>query len=252
VVFAALEGVVTIIAITADPKPVGPLIWALAIFSIIGALVLIIRGLYVYLSRKVNEGRRLGLVRFFVLYFWLIVGFANSYYLIQNDFKDASQPDVGFEQLSSDLAALRNRMEPFDQNARAEYEKYLEYLSDVPRPDWVGPQYREDRIPSQRELDEWQKAYDNWVADEKKLDMRLIGKYHDYLKQQFRLERAAAEIRQYSYFNFVYFSTVTAATVGYGDITPKTKTAKMLVTLEILLGGTLVLVYLSLVLSRGR
>ena len=101
-------------------------------------------------------------------------------------------------------------------------------------------------------------------AAEKTLNQSLISQYEEYQSEFDKLQRAErdlsdtrsqeiAEKRKYSYFNFVYFSTVTMATVGYGDITPKTRSAKMLVTLENLLGGALVLVYLTLVLGdRGK
>ena len=53
------------------------------------------------------------------------------------------------------------------------------------------------------------------------------------------------------YFDFLYFSIVTITTVGYGDITPYTRWAKILVTLEILLGSALILIYLTLVINRA-
>lgn len=40
--------------------------------------------------------------------------------------------------------------------------------------------------------------------------------------------------------NAMYFTTVTHATVGYGDILPKTRTAKMVVTLHVLIVWTLI------------
>lgn len=40
--------------------------------------------------------------------------------------------------------------------------------------------------------------------------------------------------------NAMYFTTVTHATLGYGDIIPKTRTAKMVVTLHVLLVYTFI------------
>lgn len=40
------------------------------------------------------------------------------------------------------------------------------------------------------------------------------------------------------YFDYLYFSVVTHASIGYGVISPKTKRAKILVTLHIVLAFT--------------
>jgi uncharacterized membrane protein len=52
---------------------------------------------------------------------------------------------------------------------------------------------------------------------------------------------------QQSASHFVYFSFVTLATLGYGDITPKTELAQRLVITEAMMGefyGSLVVAYL--------
>ena len=41
-----------------------------------------------------------------------------------------------------------------------------------------------------------------------------------------------------SYLDSLYFSIITSSTVGYGDITPKTNTAKIIVILQIILSYT--------------
>jgi voltage-gated potassium channel Kch len=48
--------------------------------------------------------------------------------------------------------------------------------------------------------------------------------------------------------DFLYFSIVTIATVGYGDITPVTTTAKILTSIEILTG----IVFLIIIISNFR
>ena len=44
-----------------------------------------------------------------------------------------------------------------------------------------------------------------------------------------------------SFLDFFYFSTVTSASTGFGDITPKTREAKIVVTIQILLTYTNIL-----------
>lgn len=43
------------------------------------------------------------------------------------------------------------------------------------------------------------------------------------------------------YFDYLYFSVVTHASIGYGVISPKTKRAKILVTLHIVLAFTFII-----------
>jgi voltage-gated potassium channel len=50
----------------------------------------------------------------------------------------------------------------------------------------------------------------------------------------------------------VYFSIVTMATVGYGDIVPKTIVAKVLVLTEILLGVGYSIFFFSIISSFMR
>jgi len=47
----------------------------------------------------------------------------------------------------------------------------------------------------------------------------------------------------------VYFSTITIATVGYGDITPRIVTAKLLVISEVLFGILLLVFALAVVMA---
>ena len=46
--------------------------------------------------------------------------------------------------------------------------------------------------------------------------------------------------------DFTYYSYVTLTTLGYGDITPKTPTAKYLATLEAIIGQ----LYLAVLIAR--
>lgn len=51
--------------------------------------------------------------------------------------------------------------------------------------------------------------------------------------------------------DFVYFSIVTITTLGYGDIHPVSLTAKLIVTVEVIIGVFLIIGYLSFVLSQS-
>lgn len=54
-----------------------------------------------------------------------------------------------------------------------------------------------------------------------------------------------------NYFQFIYFSFITLATVGYGDIHPVTFIGRSIVILEIIAGVTLVNLILAIVIGSG-
>jgi hypothetical protein len=54
------------------------------------------------------------------------------------------------------------------------------------------------------------------------------------------------------FLDFIYFSVVTISTVGYGDISPKNATAKMLCVVEILMGYFFIAMLLSIIIGRFR
>ena len=53
-------------------------------------------------------------------------------------------------------------------------------------------------------------------------------------------------------FDFIYFSTITISTVGYGDILPNSTTVRMIVVSEVLLGQVVLVVLLNFVLTDIR
>ena len=63
------------------------------------------------------------------------------------------------------------------------------------------------------------------------------------------LEEEAPEV--WSYWDFVYFSTVTQTTVGYGDIVPNSTSVRIIVVVQLVLGTALLVVGLNFVL-RGK
>jgi hypothetical protein len=66
------------------------------------------------------------------------------------------------------------------------------------------------------------------------------------------LEQATSPIQTpeiWTYWDFLYFSTVTQSTVGYGDILPNNTLVRMIVVLQVLIGIALAVVILNLVIS---
>lgn len=54
------------------------------------------------------------------------------------------------------------------------------------------------------------------------------------------------------FFDFLYFSLVTATTLGYGDIVPVTPAARVVVCIEVLLGIGWITVVFAAVVARLR
>jgi hypothetical protein len=77
----------------------------------------------------------------------------------------------------------------------------------------------------------------------------LFGTFHGAI---WRLHPEAYELHSASggLGSFIYFSFVTMATVGYGDITPLMGMARFVTILEIILGQLWTLLILGIVLSR--
>lgn len=260
ILLTILEVLVTGTAIIYDPGIIpDPIMKPLAYTCTGVSGMLIIFGLYTYFTGKAQEDWRLGLARFFLLYFCLIVGFASVYYLISDDFKDKSHKDIALEELTIEFKRRQEQIPQLEEDARLEYNKWdkleeekraiYSLIGEIIRHRMTGEPKRlqlpSDPRPLYRDLE-------NVEVRQKQLNQELILRHRAYLAAKALADKATADIRKYSYFNFIYFSTVTVATVGYGDITPKTRTAKMLVTSEILLGGVLILVYLTLVFRRGN
>jgi voltage-gated potassium channel Kch len=57
-------------------------------------------------------------------------------------------------------------------------------------------------------------------------------------------------VEGFSWIDAYYFSVVTLATVGYGDLAPRTATGKLFTTVYIFLGVGIIATYLSLLVRR--
>jgi hypothetical protein len=61
---------------------------------------------------------------------------------------------------------------------------------------------------------------------------------------------SVSPVRSWSYLDFLYFSTVTQTTLGYGDILPNSTTVRMVVTIQIVVGLAVLGVLINIVLRR--
>src|ERR1017187_853638 len=61
-----------------------------------------------------------------------------------------------------------------------------------------------------------------------------------------------ASPEMWSYLDFLYFSTITQSTVGYGDILPNSTTVRMFVVAQIVVGYALLVVILNLVFAASH
>jgi hypothetical protein len=313
IVLSAADACLTLIAILYDPGQIPSEVSnVLAGITIIAGGTMLCVILTEYLREKQAKDWRIDLLRFILLYFCLLVGFANLYYVLQTEskivpqFKVTKDPDP---QLNNQVTRLDSEIDE-KKLVVADAQAHLDEIQARPRkgpPDWF--EAAKNEYTKQKEFLHKKSTLAGLIGEatvehlstdriEKngvvridpdvnalvaesvdlqnkldKLDQQLINQYEDYLVKdaeevqtanyagtvlrtaQRELEMLKAEegaqVNKYFYFNFVYFSAVTMSTVGYGDISPLTRWSKMLVTSQILLGGGLVLIYLSLILGRA-
>jgi hypothetical protein len=91
------------------------------------------------------------------------------------------------------------------------------------------------------------------LEEAKPFSTKLLGTFEQDLAQtQKRFESLGEEYPEvWSYWDFVYFSTVTQTTVGYGDIVPNSTSVRAIVVVQLIMGTGLLVVGLNLVL-RGK
>lgn len=73
---------------------------------------------------------------------------------------------------------------------------------------------------------------------------------HETERQLTSLSGPAPEV--WSFWDFLYFSSITQSTVGYGDIVPNRTAIRVLVMLQLLVTAVLLIVVLNIVVLRNR
>ena len=87
------------------------------------------------------------------------------------------------------------------------------------------------------------------LLDEKGAIQKEITYLHERLAT---VEEHAKVPDVWGFWDFIYFSTITQTTVGYGDILPNSTSVRKLVVLQILAGYALLVVALNVVFSTGQ
>jgi hypothetical protein len=77
---------------------------------------------------------------------------------------------------------------------------------------------------------------------------RVETEYSDVVRQLQSLTTPLPDV--WSFVDFLYFSTMTQTTVGYGDILPNSSAVRKVVMLQVLVGYALVIIVLNLAFSR--
>lgn len=91
-----------------------------------------------------------------------------------------------------------------------------------------------------RNLDEWRNALPDWQNE-------VNRRREEAAEQVSSLDTNSPDV--WTYWDFLYFSTITQTTVGFGDILPNSTPIRMLVSGQILAGYALLVVVLNIVLA---
>ncbi len=180
-------------------------------------------GLIRYTMLQKHRGRR-KLILVLVTYMYMIIGFANTYFLISyvGDGYDAINKFNNYYKLSQnkDTKDLIIQKELRISNSNA--------LSGIQDKLWSGVDTRE-------QLQLWNSGLSKDIAEP--LPISIILKGVEYPQTQ--VIRYLPDNKSSVYANCLYFSTITIAALGYGDILPQSYLAKLLVCLETILGQLL-------------
>jgi hypothetical protein len=91
--------------------------------------------------------------------------------------------------------------------------------------------------PLPKSIEAYKLVCSNWRSQ---LDQRIT----ELKRIEASIETDAPDV--WTYFDFVYFSAITQATVGYGDILPNKTPVRVLVTIQTILSAALVVVVINL------
>lgn len=78
---------------------------------------------------------------------------------------------------------------------------------------------------------------------------RIIDEQFDSIQKNLDFLERCRKQPIWSYMNFVYFSTITQCTVGYGDILPNHTVIRTFVILQVILGYIILIVFINIILS---
>jgi uncharacterized membrane protein len=91
------------------------------------------------------------------------------------------------------------------------------------------------------------KTADRWLPHLPKFAAEIDQLKEESANRLKSLTTATPDI--WSYWDFVYFSTIVQTTVGFGDILPNSTAVRLVVTSQILIGYALLIVVLNIVLG---
>ena len=182
-----------------------------------------IYGLIRYTMLQKHQGRR-KLIFVVVTYMYMIIGFANTYFLVSyvSDGGDALYKFQNYYKLSKNKETKELMIE---KELRISNSNALGGIKDKL---WSG-------VDTKEQLQLWNSELFNEISEP--LPVSFIFKGIEYPQPQ--VVRYLPNNKISVYTDCLYFSTITIASVGYGDIMPQSGLAKFLVCLETIMGQLL-------------
>jgi len=103
------------------------------------------------------------------------------------------------------------------------------------------------QAPPASELVDWRRTSGQWSEVMLHFQTEITNELRTARMRQSALKVTSRNV--WSYWDFLYFSTIVQTTVGFGDILPNSTPVRMLVTCQIIIGYALLVVILNMVLS---
>ncbi len=182
-----------------------------------------IYGLIRYTMFQKHQGKR-KLILIIVTYMYMIIGFANTYFLVSyvGDGGDALYKFQNYYKLSQNKETkelmIQKELRVSNSNALFGIKDKL----------WSG-------VDTKEQLQLWNSELFNEISEPLPVD--FIFKGIEYPEP--KIVRYLPDNKISIYTDCLYFSTITIASVGYGDIIPQSGLAKFLVCLETIMGQLL-------------
>jgi hypothetical protein len=182
-----------------------------------------IYGLIRYTMFQKHQGKK-KLILVIVTYMYMIIGFANTYFLVSyvGDGGDALYKFQNYYKLSQNKETkelmIQKELRVSNSNALFGIKDKL----------WSG-------VDTKEQLKLWNSELFNEISEPLPVD--FIFKGIEYPEP--KIVRYLPDNKISVYTDCLYFSTITIASVGYGDIIPQSGLAKFLVCLETIMGQLL-------------